>query len=133
MWFRCCFSLIGGLVGTTLSVPIRAEVCAWGGSRTIDSLYSGLITAHAVFRIFLLVMPALFGGFGNWLVPMLLGAPDMAFPRLNDVSFWLTPSRFWLRCRLPSQEQRCAAWACPAWAGLVLGGLSTHRFRWLAA
>ncbi len=84
-------ALIGGLVGTTLSVLIRAEVYAWCDSRTIDSLYNGLITAHAVFQIFFLVMPALFGGFGNWLVPILVAAPDMAFPRLNNVSFWLTP------------------------------------------
>ena len=90
-------ALLGGVVGTTLSSLLRSEVYESASrfdaaSLSPDPLYNGLITAHAVFQIFFMVMPALFGGYGNWMVPVLLGSPDTAFPRLNNISFWLTPA-----------------------------------------
>ena len=89
-------ALLGGVVGTTLSSLLRSEVYESASrfdaaSFSPDPLYNGLITAHAVFQIFFMVMPALFGGYGSWMVPVLLGSPDTAFPRLNNISFWLTP------------------------------------------
>ena len=71
-------ALLGGVVGTTLSSLLRSEVyesasCFDAASFSPDPLYNGLITAHDVFQIFFMVMPALFGGFGNWMVPVLLG------------------------------------------------------------
>jgi cytochrome c oxidase subunit 1 len=90
-------ALLGGVIGTTLSAMVRAELYESASrydtaSFAPDPLYNGLITAHAVFQIFFMVMPALFGGYGNWMVPVLIGSPDTAFPRLNNISFWLTPA-----------------------------------------
>ncbi len=91
-------ALLGGVLGTTLSALIRAELFEAATSPEVpiqvglDPAYHGLVTAHAIFQIFFMVMPALFGGFGNWMTPVLLGSPDTAFPRLNNVSFWLTPT-----------------------------------------
>jgi heme/copper-type cytochrome/quinol oxidase subunit 1 len=44
-----------------------------------DPPYNGLITAHAVFQIFFMVMPVLFG------------SQDTAFPRLNNIAFGIDP------------------------------------------
>ena len=87
------FGLYSAIVGTILSMIIRMELSSSGvqyiKTEKYGQVYNILITAHAIYMIFMFVMPVIIGGFGNYLVPIMIGAPDMAFPRLNNISFWL--------------------------------------------
>ncbi|OED35890.1 cytochrome c oxidase subunit I [PVC group bacterium (ex Bugula neritina AB1)] len=87
------FGGFSGIVGTVISVVIRAELVSPGAVVLYNNynLYNVLITAHGLIIIFFFLIPTLLGGFGNWFVPIMVGSTDISFPRLNNISLWLLP------------------------------------------
>lgn len=85
------FALFSGLVGLALSIAMRIELASPNPQILLHNgqLWNVLITAHAVFMVFFLVMPITMGAFGNYLVPLMIGTSDTAFPRINNIAFWL--------------------------------------------
>ena len=78
--------LIGGSIGSGLSVILRLELALPGFILCSSLQYNSNITFHGLFMIFFMIMPILIGGFGNILLPIMLCSSDMIFPRLNALS-----------------------------------------------
>jgi cytochrome c oxidase subunit I len=78
------FFLLGGL----LALGIRSELAVPGLQFVSAATYNQLFGMHAIFMIFLFVMP-MWTGIANYVVPLQIGAADMAFPRINALSYWM--------------------------------------------
>nr|YP_052716.2 cox1-i5 protein [Starmerella bacillaris]AAR10346.2 cox1-i5 protein [Starmerella bacillaris] len=83
------FSLFSGLVGLSLSVLMRIELSSPNPQMLMHNgqLWNVLMTAHALFMVFYLVMPMTMGALANYLVPLQMGSNDTAFPRMNNLAF----------------------------------------------
>ena len=69
------FAIIGGLVGSALSIAMRLELQEPGLQVFSNGhAYNVVVAGHGLIMIFFTIMPALIGGFGNWFVPLLIGA-----------------------------------------------------------
>src|SRR6187549_754153 len=69
------FAIIGGLVGSALSIAMRLELEEPGLQVFSNGhAYNVVVAGHGLIMIFFTIMPALIGGFGNWFVPLMIGA-----------------------------------------------------------
>nr|QGZ08703.1 cytochrome c oxidase subunit 1 [Saprochaete ingens] len=84
-------AVFSGLVGTGLSLIMRLELAGPTPQMLQNNgqMFNVVMSAHAIFMMFFLVMPMAVGFFGNYLVPLMLGCADMSLSRLNNISFWL--------------------------------------------
>lgn len=93
------FSLLAGIIGTSLSLLVRYQLFDPVGTMCNYEQYNVIITYHGLIMIFYMLMPAFMGGLANWIIPVLLGTKEMAFPRVNALAFWvLVPSAILLLC-----------------------------------
>ena len=85
------FSLFSGLVGLSLSIIMRLELAALNLQILMHNgqLFNVVVTAHAIFMVFFMVMLVTMGAFGNYLVLLMIGTSDTAFLRINNIAFWL--------------------------------------------
>lgn len=78
-----------GILGTRLSFLVRTELSKPGLFLGNGQIYNTILTIHALFIIFFIVIPSMVGGFGNWILPVMLRSPDIRYPRTNGLRFWL--------------------------------------------
>ena len=82
--------IINGIIGVSLSIIIRLELSSPGFTYVKnEEIYNIIVTLHAIYMIFLAIMPILIGGFGNYIMPILIGTQEVSYPRINAISFWL--------------------------------------------
>jgi cytochrome c oxidase subunit I len=71
------------LVGMAMAVLMRLELATPGEALFSDSIYGRLLTAHGLFMVFFVVLPAIPGVLGNLLLPRLSGTEGSALPGLS--------------------------------------------------
>src|SRR5262249_48022565 len=100
------------------SIVMRLELQSPGVQWLVDEsgkpngqLYNVIVSAHGLYMMFFVIIPAMFGGFGNYFVPLMIGAPGLAFPRLNNLIFLLFSARATrLPCALFAGAGRGTGW-----------------------
>jgi cytochrome c oxidase subunit I len=77
-----CTAALAGLIAVALSIVMRLELQSPGVQWLVDSngapngqLYNTIVSAHGLYMMFFVIIPAMFGGFGNYFVPLMIGAP----------------------------------------------------------
>ena len=80
--------LWSGIAGIRLRFIIRVSIIK-PNLYSEGQLYNTILTSHALFIIFFIVIPVILGFFGNWFIPLIISSEDLIFPRLNSFSFWL--------------------------------------------
>nr|YP_052720.2 cox1-i1a protein [Starmerella bacillaris]AAR10351.2 cox1-i1a protein [Starmerella bacillaris] len=117
------FSLFSGLVGLSLSVLMRIELSSPNPQMLMHNgqLWNVLMTAHALFMVFYLVMPMTMGALANYLVPLQMGSNDTAFPRMNNLAFVvLLPSMLFAVLSCLIDEGPGSGWTLKMWRSKML-------------